>query len=104
MVLPGGMTVPLCQAFCRADGTVYKFAGVEYARECWCAQALSSLSEKFPDSACDLTCEGDNSTVCGGNLKLSVYALGAASSARVAWGVGAVAMAMALAMSLNLLG
>ena len=28
----GVMTVPLCQAFCSANGTTYKFAGLEYAR------------------------------------------------------------------------
>jgi hypothetical protein len=31
-VLEGEMTVPACQKFCRSNGTVYKFAGLEYAR------------------------------------------------------------------------
>ncbi|KAK0733413.1 WSC domain-containing protein [Lasiosphaeria miniovina] len=71
-VLPGNMTVQTCQAFCRASGSVYKFAGLEYARECWCASQLSSLSKQFPDSACNLTCEGDATQICGGSLKITV--------------------------------
>lgn len=43
-------------------------------RECWCANSLSSLSEKLPDSACNLPCEGDTTQACGGNLKLTVSA------------------------------
>jgi hypothetical protein len=31
-VLEEKMTVPICQNFCRSNGTVYKFAGLEYAR------------------------------------------------------------------------
>lgn len=41
-------------------------------RECWCAQTLSSLSEKVPDSECNLPCEGNTTQACGGNLKLTV--------------------------------
>ncbi|KAK0656663.1 WSC domain-containing protein [Cercophora newfieldiana] len=79
-VLEGEMTVPTCQAFCRSNGTTYKFAGLEYARECWCSQSLSTLSVKFDDDACSLPCEGDNTTACGGYLKISVYTLGASSA------------------------
>ncbi|KAK4151956.1 WSC domain-containing protein [Chaetomidium leptoderma] len=107
LIRPGNMTVDMCWDFCRtgagdsSGGTSgrFRFAGLEYARECWCAETLSSLSEKLPDSACDLPCEGNTTQACGGNLKLSVYMAGAAT-ARVAWAAGLVAVG---AMSLTLL-
>ncbi|GAB1310911.1 WSC domain-containing protein [Madurella fahalii] len=98
LVEPDGMTVERCWEFCRTgagdssggrSGT-FRYAGLEYARECWCAQSLSSLSEKLPDSACDLPCEGNTTQVCGGNMKLTVYVTGAAAAARVAWAAGLV--------------
>ena len=42
-------------------------------RECWCAQTLSGIAEKLDDTACNYPCEGNNTTACGGSLKLSVY-------------------------------
>ncbi len=42
-------------------------------RECWCAQYLSSIAAKLPDSSCDLACAGNTTQICGGALKLSVY-------------------------------
>ncbi|KAK3310583.1 uncharacterized protein B0T15DRAFT_518881 [Chaetomium strumarium] len=107
LVAPGNMTVELCWQFCRtgagdsSGGTTgrFKFAGLEYARECWCAQEISTLSDKFPDSACDLPCEGNKTQACGGNLKLTVYMAGSAAAARVAWAAGLVAFgAVSLAL------
>lgn len=43
------------------------------SRECWCAQTLSGIAERLDDAACNYPCEGDNTTACGGSLKLSVY-------------------------------
>ncbi|KAK3988048.1 hypothetical protein QBC44DRAFT_399080, partial [Cladorrhinum sp. PSN332] len=59
-------------------------------RECWCATTLNSLSAKVDDSACDLACEGNNTQVCGGNLKLTVYMAGAAGRREVMQWAGAV--------------
>ncbi|EGZ78311.1 hypothetical protein NEUTE2DRAFT_80748 [Neurospora tetrasperma FGSC 2509] len=53
----------------------YRFAGLEYSRECWCASQLFSLSSKVADAECNLPCDGDESQVCGGNLRISVYDL-----------------------------
>ncbi|KAK4033135.1 putative fungistatic metabolite [Parachaetomium inaequale] len=106
LVRAGNMTVEMCWEFCRSGAGdasggktgKFLFAGVEYARECWCAQALSSLSEKVPDSECNLPCEGNTTQACGGNLKLTVYMAGAAA-ARVSWAIGLVAVgAMSLAL------
>ena len=41
-------------------------------RECWCAQRLSAASAKLSDSECNLGCDGDAQTACGGALKLTV--------------------------------
>ncbi|KAK6592878.1 wsc domain-containing protein [Botrytis cinerea] len=38
------MTIPLCMAFCKSNG--YAYAGIEYTRECYCAQYLSALAPK----------------------------------------------------------
>ncbi|KAL2127249.1 hypothetical protein VTI74DRAFT_11048 [Chaetomium olivicolor] len=99
LVRPGNMTVEMCLDFCKtgagdASGGKtgsFKYAGLEYARECWCAQTLSSMSDKFPDSACNLPCEGNTTQACGGNLKITVYMAGAAA-ARVTWTAGLVAV------------
>ncbi len=73
-VLPGDMTVPKCLAFCGGggSGSAYTYAALEYARECWCGQELSGLAAQEPEAQCDLACDGDNSTLCGGNLRLTV--------------------------------
>ncbi|SPQ18682.1 744fc8dd-f54b-4b9a-82f1-7bee06973933 [Thermothielavioides terrestris] len=100
LVRPGNMTVALCLDFCRTgagdsrggSSGRFAFAGLEYARECWCAQSLSSLAAKLPDSACDLPCEGNTTEACGGNPKLTVYMASAAAAARVAWAASLVAV------------
>ncbi|KAM0332475.1 hypothetical protein ACHAQA_002756 [Verticillium albo-atrum] len=96
----GNMTVPLCLEYC-ADGTgaEYKYAGLQYSRECWCAQRLSGLSEKMEDGDCDLACDGDKGMVCGGDMRLSLYMIESGAVARsVGWGVGLVSLAAAAAM------
>ncbi|KAI0460216.1 WSC domain-containing protein [Xylaria acuta] len=84
-VLEGEMTVGACLAFCaRGDATrtrqrqdrkaaPYRLAGLEYARECWCGDELNPLVVRLEDAACDLPCDGANTTACGGALKLSLY-------------------------------
>ncbi|KAM7219302.1 WSC domain containing protein [Rhypophila decipiens] len=76
-VKPGEMTVQRCQTFCN-DGQ-FRYAGLEFSKECWCAQQLSGISAKLDDEECDMPCDGDKSQVCGGALKLTVYIAGAAA-------------------------
>ncbi|ROW11261.1 hypothetical protein VMCG_01283 [Cytospora schulzeri] len=69
----GYMTAPMCLDFCGGgSGQVYKFAGLEYSRECWCANFLNGLAARLDDSACALQCDGDTTQLCGGPLKLSL--------------------------------
>lgn len=70
------MTVARCLEFCawgdREHGA-YRLAGLEYARECWCGDELNPFSAPLTDAACDMGCDGANTTACGGSLKLTVY-------------------------------
>jgi len=99
-VLPGTMTVPDCLGFCSANGTAWKYAGVEYSRECWCGDRISALSVREPDSDCDLACDGNAEMICGGLLKLSVYMLSAAASNQPFSGALVALVAMAAASNL----
>ncbi|WQF77916.1 Putative carbohydrate-binding WSC [Colletotrichum destructivum] len=95
-VLQGNMTVPLCLSFCSSGADKeYTYAGLEYSRECWCAQRISGLSVKFDDSECNLPCDGNQGMVCGGALKLSVYKLNAGgvrlATASTSWAALSVA-------------
>lgn len=71
---PRAMTVETCLDFCAHNqSTAYKYAGLEYSRQCWCANRLSSLSTQLDDASCDTQCDGNQTEACGGALKLSVY-------------------------------
>ncbi|EQK98802.1 hypothetical protein G6O67_001524 [Ophiocordyceps sinensis] len=94
----GQMTVPLCLGFCANGRTQYRYAGLEWSRECWCSQTLSGISAKLDDARCDFPCEGDQDTSCGGSLKLAVYRLTSASMGlRTSTLVASLAVAVALA-------
>ncbi|CAL8579095.1 hypothetical protein XPA_004854 [Xanthoria parietina] len=63
------MTVQRCLKFCGDKS----YAGLEYGRECWCALSLNPLSQKLPDSQCNLGCKGNATQTCGGSLTLTMY-------------------------------
>ncbi|EJD47485.1 WSC-domain-containing protein [Auricularia subglabra TFB-10046 SS5] len=69
---PGSMTVDKCTAHCKSKG--YAFAGLEWAQECWCDNKLDE--SKVGNYACDMPCEGDESTFCGASQRLAVYKAG----------------------------
>ena len=106
--LPGTMAVSLCLDHCarNAASSSFAYAGLEYSRECWCADDLSPLSTRLPDAECDTPCDGDVTTACGGALRLSVYELqrdqaGSAPgsiplSSAMYWVVGSVSVAVGL--------
>ncbi|KAL8370825.1 hypothetical protein RB595_000933 [Gaeumannomyces hyphopodioides] len=58
-VSPGSMTVQACIDFCDGGDKPYKYAGLEFSRECWCGNRLSVLATKFDDSECNTACDGD---------------------------------------------
>ena len=99
-VREGHMTAPLCLDFCSTSGNAYAYAGLEYSRECWCANELSALSERLPDSYCNQTCDGAQEFACGGNLKLTVYKAKSDAARHVyTYGAGILAGGFVLAMA-----
>lgn len=82
------MTVETCLAFC--DSLGFKYAGLEYSRECCklepissphfrlkkfvdCGNFFENLFESVSDSECTMACAGDPSEICGGPSRLSRY-------------------------------
>ncbi|KEF59535.1 uncharacterized protein A1O9_04379 [Exophiala aquamarina CBS 119918] len=60
-------------AYCAGNCTGFNFFGVEYAKECYCGNSLSSGSMATTDGRCNMACAGNSSTICGGPNGLSYY-------------------------------
>jgi hypothetical protein len=69
----GGMTNAKCQDACRASG--YVFAGTEYSGECYCDNQLQGSSGPAPDgeAKCTMTCNGNQTDICGGSDRLTLF-------------------------------
>ncbi|KAJ7726258.1 WSC domain-containing protein, partial [Mycena maculata] len=63
-----GMTVERCTAFCRS----FQYAGVEYARECFCGTAMQVTNVTSADE-CNMPCSGNASQTCGAGNRLAAY-------------------------------
>ncbi|CAM9418052.1 unnamed protein product, partial [Choristocarpus tenellus] len=63
------MTTEVCSSFCLGLGATY--FGTEWGIECFCGNAMSSLSGA--STACDFECGGDASQTCGGFNAITVY-------------------------------
>jgi len=61
------LTNPKCWQHC----TGYKYAGTQFAMECWCGNELRN--EKADDKDCSSLCTGDRTSACGGPLRLTVF-------------------------------
>jgi len=66
-----GMTVETCISFCKNAGANY--AGLEYARECFCANSLPSTATTLAASQCNMLCTGNRREFCGSSARLNVY-------------------------------
>lgn len=64
------MTIESCQAFCTSNN--YALAGLEYASQCYCANALASLST-LGNTGCSMACTGNSAETCGGSNLLSLF-------------------------------
>ena len=52
----------------------YKWVGLEYGRECWAANQLSSTAmNATSDTECNMTCAGNQTTICGAGKRLTTY-------------------------------
>ncbi|RVD90414.1 uncharacterized protein DFL_001379 [Arthrobotrys flagrans] len=63
------MTIQLCLDYCEARN--YVWAGLEYRRECYCANFF--IGEET--STCTNTCMGNTAEICGGSRRMNVYNL-----------------------------
>ncbi|KAG0636289.1 hypothetical protein HOY80DRAFT_891585 [Tuber brumale] len=61
------MTVPKCLQACAG----FRYAGLEYRRECYCGNTFNAGAIVAPSTQCSLTCMGYYS--CGGGGRLTVY-------------------------------
>lgn len=62
------MTVEKCAVFCIG----YRYMGVEYSTECFCANSISDGAVLTP-SGCSMACGGNSSEYCGGSNRLNLY-------------------------------
>ncbi|KAI0840268.1 heme peroxidase [Hypoxylon sp. FL0890] len=71
-----GMTLEMCASNC----TGFTYWAAEYGRECYCGNALDSLSTQVPDADCSMVCGGDRYEYCGAGMRLELYQLPASST------------------------
>lgn len=64
------MTYYQCITSCGSQGFVY--AGLEYGRECYCGNLIEG-GTIADDSECNIPCAGDNSEICGGSNRLTIF-------------------------------
>lgn len=62
------MTIQKCASFCSG----YKYMGVEYSSECYCANTIAS-GAVLATSGCSMACSGDATSLCGGPNRLNFY-------------------------------
>ena len=62
------MTVQKCATFCSG----YKYMGVEYSSECFCANTIGAGAAPA-SSGCNMACSGDATALCGGPSRLNFY-------------------------------
>jgi hypothetical protein len=65
------MTIPKCLSYCTTQG--YQYAGLEFATQCWCGNALlGGASLSLTSQNCNMKCGGD-SQICGGPDCLNIF-------------------------------
>ncbi|EJD34222.1 WSC-domain-containing protein, partial [Auricularia subglabra TFB-10046 SS5] len=81
----GNMTPATCASRCKSAG--FKFAGVEYGKECFCGNEIVN-QKKAADAVRSTACAGDAKARCGAGNRINIYQSTAATSARVPAGTG----------------
>lgn len=72
-----GMTAEMCISQCSSAG--YSYAGMEYAQECHCGNALAA-GATAPLTDCSMACVGNKFEFCGAGNRLDLYFNGAVAS------------------------
>lgn len=68
------LTIEKCVDYCASKG--YTFSGVEYSRECYCSNTITSGRLQTQESigfACTMPCAGNSQQTCGGAALISIY-------------------------------
>jgi len=52
------------------------YAGVQAGNMCYCGDCCHNRDGKLPDEQCNITCEGDNTQICGGDKSNTIYKIG----------------------------
>jgi hypothetical protein len=68
------LTAEKCLAFAAANG--YKYAGLEYAQECWYGNTLNPGGKVSPWASCTSLCTGNKYEYCGAGLEMVLYEVG----------------------------
>ncbi|KAK0637460.1 WSC domain-containing protein [Bombardia bombarda] len=68
---PTELTIATCGQYCLNWG--YTTFGAEYGAECYCGNELDASSNATDPAECIMPCAGDNTEICGGPNRLSVY-------------------------------
>jgi hypothetical protein len=68
------MTVSACIEYCSASPG-YSYAGLEFGRECFCANALDPRYTPKDGimGNCNYKCSGNSTEICGGYAAMSIY-------------------------------
>lgn len=66
-----GMTVESCVAFCKTNNQAY--AGLEYAKECFCGTSFPTTAATASLSSCNMLCTGNHKEFCGAGGLLNMY-------------------------------
>ncbi|KAH9165919.1 WSC domain-containing protein [Lactarius sanguifluus] len=72
--IPGGpsnTSVETCTDECRAQG--YVVAGIEWAWQCFCGHLINYPGMSMPEKDCMMPCSGNQSQLCGGPKRMTVY-------------------------------
>ncbi|KAL4726164.1 hypothetical protein ACLX1H_006841 [Fusarium chlamydosporum] len=65
------MTPTTCLTACADQG--FPLAGLEYGGECYCGNVLANDTIKANVGDCSMPCNGDNTLLCGGSSRMSIY-------------------------------
>jgi hypothetical protein len=68
------LTPQSCISACSAAG--YSVAGVEYADQCFCGNAIVNGGTKSSSGGCTMACSGDSADSCGGPGLMDIYYTG----------------------------
>ena len=66
-----GMTVETCVGYCITKN--YGYAGLSYAKQCYCGSSLLAEAEEDDLSKCNMPCSGSSREFCGAYAKMNVY-------------------------------